>query len=402
MTASADAVLANAVRDEVATVVAALHRLVGDFDVAEEAVQDAVVEALAAWRRAGVPARPGAWLHTAARRNAMDRLRRQARYRDKLAALEHAPVPGTAPDVPDERLGLLFACCHPALAVPARVCLTLRAVVGLTTAEIARAVLASEPTVAQRISRAKQKIVTAGIPLRVPEPDELADRLDSVLTVLYLTFNEGYLSTRGTARRDVAADAVWLATLVATALPDQPEALGLLALLLLQHAREPARLRDGALVLLPDQDRSRWDRAAIAEAGGLLQRAATHRRPGRFQLQAAIAAVHSEAATWADTDWAQLLVLYDVLAGLDPSPVIRLNRAVVLAQLAGPAAALAEVEALRGALESYHLLHATRAELLRRLGRHDDARAADRRALELTGNDAERSLLRHRLERGEA
>ena len=402
MTASADAVLANAVRDEVATVVAALHRLVGDFDVAEEAVQDAVVEALAAWRRAGVPARPGAWLHTAARRNAMDRLRRQARYRDKLAALEHAPVPGTAPAVPDERLGLLFACCHPALAVPARVCLTLRAVVGLTTAEIARAVLASEPTVAQRISRAKQKIVTAGIPLRVPEPDELADRLDSVLTVLYLTFNEGYLSTRGTARRDVAADAVWLATLVATALPDQPEALGLLALLLLQHAREPARLRDGALVLLPDQDRSRWDRAAIAEAGGLLQRAATHRRPGRFQLQAAIAAVHSEAATWADTDWAQLLVLYDVLAGLDPSPVIRLNRAVVLAQLAGPAAALAEVEALRGALESYHLLHATRAELLRRLGRHDDARAADRRALELTGNDAERSLLRHRLERGEA
>ena len=402
MTASADAVLANAVRDEVATVVAALHRLVGDFDVAEEAVQDAVVEALAAWRRAGVPARPGAWLHTAARRNAMDRLRRQARYRDKLAALEHAPVPGTAPAVPDERLGLLFACCHPALAVPARVCLTLRAVVGLTTAEIARAVLASEPTVAQRISRAKQKIVTAGIPLRVPEPDELADRLDSVLTVLYLTFNEGYLSTRGTARRDVAADAVWLATLVATALPDQPEALGLLALLLLQHAREPARLRDGALVLLPDQDRSRWDRAAIAEAGGLLQRAATHRRPGRFQLQAAIAAVHSEAATWADTDWAQLLVLYDVLAGLDPSPVIRLNRAVVLAQLAGPAAALAEVEALRGGLESYHLLHATRAELLRRLGRHDDARAADRRALELTGNDAERSLLRHRLERGEA
>ena len=395
-----DSALADAVREETARLVMSLHRLVGDLDLAEEAVQEAVVEALQAWRRGGVPDRPGAWLLTAARRNALDRLRREARYREKLALVgERALTEGPTPE-PDDRLRLLFTCCHPALAEEARLALTLRAVVGLTTAEIARAFLTSEATIAQRIVRAKRKIVTAGIALRVPEDHELGERLSSVLTVVALAYNESHLTTSGASpgRGSLARDAIWLATLVATSLPGKAEALGLLALLKLQHAREPARFdSDGSLVLLPDQDRSRWDAVAIREAEGLLERAAALRSPGRFQLQAAIAACHAEAPSWDRTDWLQILTLYDVLVRLDPSPVVRLNRAVAISHVHDAQAALAEVDAVRAELDRYHLLHATRASLLRSLGRLAEARAADERALELAGNAAERRLLELRL-----
>ena len=395
-----DTALADAVREETAQLVMSLHRLVGDLDLAEEAVQEAVVEALQAWRRGGVPDRPGAWLHTAARRNALDRLRRESRYREKLALIgERALTEGPAAE-PDDRLRLLFTCCHPALSEEARLALTLRAVVGLTTAEIARAFLTSEATIAQRIVRAKRKIVTAGIALRVPEDHERGERLSSVLTVVALAYNESHLTTSGTSpgRGSLARDAIWLATLVATSLPGSAEALGLLALLKLQHAREPARFAgDGSLVLLPDQDRSRWDRVAIREAEGLLERAAKLRAPGRFQLQAAIAACHAEAPSWESTDWLQILTLYDVLARLEPSPVVRLNRAVAISHVHDAGTALTEVDALRDELDRYHLLHATRASLLRTLGRGAEARDADVRALELAGNAAERRLLELRL-----
>ncbi|HYN96543.1 MAG TPA: DUF6596 domain-containing protein [Pilimelia sp.] len=408
----ADAELARLVRDEAGRLVAGLARAIGDLDVAEEAVQEAIVEALEAWRRDGPPPNPGGWLTTAARRNAVDRLRRMALHRTKVAALARLaeavePAAGGrvagVPDErgPDERLPLLFACCHPALPVAARIALTLRAVVGLTTAEIARALITSEATAAQRIVRAKRKIVQAGIALRVPSED-LVGRLDTVLTVVYLAFNEGYLTSSGdrAARRDLASDARWLAALVATELPGEPEALGLLALLTLLGAREPARFAaDGGLVLLADQDRSRWDAAAIAEGTRLLERAAGRRRPGRFQLQAAIAAVHAEAGTWADTDWPQILALYELLRRHDGSPVVRLNQAVALAHVCGPAPALAEVDGLGDALRDYHLFHATRAELLHMLARPDEARDAGRRALALTGNPAERALIRARLAR---
>ena len=379
---------------------ASLHRLVGDFDVAEEAVQDAVVEALRHWRADGIPDKPGAWLQVAARRNALDRLRRQQRYEKALARLrDRSPGPHEG-DVPDERLPLLFGCCHPALAVEARIALTLRAVVGLTTAQIARAFLVSEATMAQRIVRAKRKIVATRIPLTMPTEDQRAGRLDDVLTVTYLMFNEAYVSTSGDAGddRDLGDDALWLAGLVATSLPDEPEALGLLALLSVQHARQPARFdADGALVLLEHQDRTRWDRAAIASADALVARAAERRRPGRFQLQAAIALCHASAASWADTDWLQILVLYDMLLGLDPSPVTRLNRGVALGKVWGPADALTYVDRLAADLGGYHLFHATRAALLRELGRDAEAQAADARALTLTRNPAEQLLLRTRL-----
>ena len=384
--------------------VASLQLTIGDFDVAEEAVQEAVVEALRAWRVSGVPDRPGAWLLTAARRNALDRLRREGRYRDKLTLLAQRSSAAGHDVVPtvdhDDRLRLLFGCCHPALAVESRLALTLRAVVGLSTAQIARAFLTSESTMAQRIVRAKRKIVQAGVPLRIPDESEMPQRLDDVLTVAYLTYNEAHLTTSGEEphRRDLADDAIWLASMIALSLPRQPEALGLLALLRLQHARRSARFDEsGQIMMLRDQDRSRWDVAAIDEGVGLLARASALQRPGRFQLQAAIAACHCEAESWQETDWLQILTLYDRLVMLDPSPVVRLNRAIALAQVEGPKAALSEVDGLVEPLRGYHLLYATRAELLRSLGRWDQASAADAEALRLTNNVAEQRLLRRRL-----
>jgi RNA polymerase sigma-70 factor (ECF subfamily) len=409
----ADLALEAVVRAESGRLVGLLHRTLGDLDLAEEAVAEAVVEALGAWRRDGIPDRPAAWLHTAARRNALDRLRREARLRARLPSLgEWAAGARALNDDParagsrrspvgdEERLGLLFGCCHPALAPSSRLALTLRAVLGLTTAEIARATFEPEATVAQRISRAKRKIGAAAIPLKVPELAELPARLDIVLTVVATAYNEAYLATGGPdpTRRDLAEDATWLAGVVAIALPDEPEALGLLALLRLHQARTDARFdADGHLVLLADQDRSLWRQDELASAIGLLERAAGMRRPGRYQLQAAIAACHCEAATWADTDWLQILTLYDLLLRYDPSPVVRLNRAVATARVEGPAVALAEVDAVAGPLRRFHLLHATRAALLRELDRPDEARAADRLALAATGNVAERELLAERL-----
>jgi RNA polymerase sigma-70 factor (ECF subfamily) len=397
---TADAALSAAIRAEAGTIVASLHRLVGDFDIAEEAVQDAVVEALRAWRRSGIPDRPGAWLHVAARRNALDRLRKQQRQDKALGRLRDGIAREAAvPDVPDERLPLLFGCCHPSLAVEARLALTLRAVVGLTTAQIARAFLVSEQTLAQRIVRAKRKIVDARIPLTMPSEREYAERLDDVLTVAYLMFNEGFVATVGRPDdRDLADDALWLAGLVATSLPEEPEALGLLALLTFQHARQPARFADdGSLVLLEHQDRSRWDRAGIAAADRMLERAAAMHRAGRFQLQAAIAGCHASAGSWGDTDWLQILVLYDMLLEHDRSPVTRLNRGIAMGRVWGAAQALAYVEPLGDELDGYHLFHATRASLLRELDRRTEAEEADARALALTRNPAEQSLLRSRL-----
>jgi RNA polymerase sigma factor (sigma-70 family) len=378
-------------------------RLLVDFDAAEEIVQDTLLLALERWRRDGIPERPGAWLTTAARRRALDRLRRDARYRHKLALLE-AP-PGPPAREPADRLRLVFTCCHPALAPEARVALTLQAVCGFTTGQIASAFMVSEPAVAQRVSRARRKVTEAGIPYAVPGQADLAERLDSVLAVLYLLFNEGYLSGGGgpPTRRDLAEDASWLAGLLVRLLPGEPEPLGLLALIRLHLARATARFdRDGELVLLPRQDRTLWDREAISAAVRLLERAAALHRPGPYQLQAAIAACHAEAASWADTDWPQILLLYDLLLRLSPSPVVRLNRAVALWRVAGPEAALDEVGALSGELEGYHLFHATRAELLLELGRREQSRAAELRAIELTANRAERSLLERRLEAGGA
>ncbi|NUR09077.1 MAG: RNA polymerase sigma factor [Nocardioidaceae bacterium] len=402
MSPTADAALAAAIRAEAGSIVASLHRLVGDFDVAEEAVQDAVVEALRSWRTDGIPDRPGAWLQVAARRNALDRLRSRQRYEKALGRLREGIARESAPpDAADDRLPLLFGCCHPALAVEARLALTLRAVVGLTTAQIARAFLVSEQTLAQRIVRAKRKIVDAGIPLTMPAPEDRAERLDDVLTVAYLMFNEGFVSTAGEHGddRDLADDALWLAGLVATSLPDEPEALGLLALLTFQHARQPARFADdGSLVLLERQDRGRWDRALIDQADRVLERAAGQHRPGRFQLQAAIAGCHASAGSFEGTDWLQILVLYDMLLAHDASPVTRLNRAVAVARVWGPGRALADVEPLADELDGYHLFHATRAALLRELDRRTEADEADARALALTHNPAERNLLRARLD----
>jgi RNA polymerase sigma factor (sigma-70 family) len=406
----ADTALAEVVRSEAGRIVSTIHRQVADFDIAEEAVHDAVLSALSSWRRDGVPDRPGAWLVVAARRNAIDILRRNARQ-DRLARSwrdqVHAPAEAAGTEPPDDdRLPLLFACCHPSLAVEARIALTLRAVVGLTTSEIARAFLVPESTLAQRIVRAKRKIVQAGIPLRVPDTEELPGRLDDVLTVACLSYNAGYLrrpqalgerSDDGNPRR-IAADAVWLSGLVTKSLPQEPEAWGLLALLTLLDARAPARFDErGALVLLPEQDRSRWDRHAIARADLMLERAAKMGRTGRYQLQAAIAACHTTAPTWQETDWLQIVTLYDLLVHRDPSPVIRLNRAVALSHLEGPAAAIRELDGLADALSMYHLLHSTRGYLLRALDRDAEAADAYRRALQLATNPVEQDLLRTRI-----
>ncbi|MFB7893346.1 RNA polymerase sigma factor [Microbacterium sp. NPDC056044] len=396
--AASDRLLVSVVREESARITAALTVSFGSFDVAEEAVAEAVEEALREWRGRGIPPKPGAWLMQAARHNALDRVRRERVMRDKVALLEPAP---TAAGGPDERLALLFGCCHPALAPDAQLALTLRAVCGLTTAQIARATFSTEPATGQRISRAKRKIAESGIPLRVPEGADAAARLDLVLTIVSVMYSEAHFvaGADAAADRDLADDALWLAQVVAEALPRAAEAWGLLSLVRFHRARESARSVDGELVLLAEQDRTRWDAALLAGARDALERAARLRRPGRWQLHAAIAACHADAADAASTDWLQVLTLYDMLLAYDRSPVVRLNRAVALARVDGAAVALAEVDALEDPLARSHLWHAVRASLLRDLGRDDEALAADLRALELTANEAERRLLAARAAR---
>ena len=395
------------VRDEWGRVVATLIRTTGDWDLAEECTQDAFTLALQRWPRDGIPGRPGAWLTTAARNRAIDVLRRRAVGAAKLrevAAMSYEPEPAAADEssVPDDRLRLMFTCCHPALSLEARVALTLRTLAGLTTAEIARAFLASEPTMAKRLVRAKQKIQNAGIPYRVPPAHLLPERTPGVLGVLYLLFNEGYSATAGAdlVRQNLCAEAIRLAQVLATLMPDEAEAAGLLALMLLHDARRAARLdARGDLVTLEDQDREQWDTAEIAEGVLLLNGALRRGRPGPYQVQAAIAACHATAPTAQDTDWAQIAGLYEQLARFLPTPVVELNHAVAVGMAQGPAAGLPLVAALEasGKLAGYHLLPATRADFLRRLGRLPEAAEAYRTALELAGTDAERRFLRRRL-----
>ncbi|MEV7801674.1 sigma-70 family RNA polymerase sigma factor [Microbispora sp. NPDC088329] len=383
-------------REHAGCLAARLVSLLGDFSAAEDLVQDAVETALRRWPVEGVPDRPDAWLFTVARRRGLDVLRRETNYRAKLARLRW-PEPVDK----DDRLRLIFTCCHPALSPAARIALTLRVVCGLSPAQIAAAFVVPETTVAQRLTRAKRKIAEAGIPYRVPAAEELPERLACVLMVVYLLFNEGYLSSAGNRAeaRDLADDAEWLAALLAGLMPGEPEVAGLLALIRLHRARGAARFDShGRLVPLADQDRGLWDHAAIAEATALLTRTArAHRRPGPYQLQAAIVACHAEAASFERTDWAQILVLYDMLVAVAPSPVVRLHRAVALRYVRGPAVALAELAGLEDSLSRYPLLHATRAELLRELGHASDARACDEHALALTANPAQQALLRERL-----
>jgi RNA polymerase sigma-70 factor, ECF subfamily len=423
------AAVADAHRREWAFVLAATARVARDIDVAEECVQDAYVAALDAWSRQGIPRNPGAWLTTTARRRALDAQRRDRTLRAKLPLLiEPGPPAGpgepTAGDpagtgeaadpgddvIADDRLRLVFTCCHPALAREAQVALTLRLVCGLTTAEIAQAFLVSEPTMAARVTRAKKKISAARIPYRVPGPAELPDRLDAVLTVVHLLYTTGHTAPAGRdlVRGDLVQRAIGLARMLCELMPDEREACGLLALLLLTDARRATRAdADGRLLLLEEQDRSRWDRAAIAEGVGLVTgvlrgragRSAGLGRPGRFILQAAIAAVHAEAPSYGDTDWPQLLRLYGELLKAWPTPVVALNRAVVHAMVAGPEAGLADIEGVErdGRLAGYRYLPAAKADLLRRLGRHQDAAQAYRIALDLTDNDAERAFLARRI-----
>ena len=393
--AASDRLLAAVLREESARIVAALTGWLGSLDLAEESVAEAIEEALREWRTRGVPPNPGGWLTQAARHNALDRIRREKRYREKLALLAEPEAAAPGADEPDERLPLLFGCCHPALSPDAQLALTLRAICGLTTAQIAHATLTPEATIAQRIVRAKRKIGATGIPLRIPEGAERAERLDLVLTVVSVMYTEAHLVAGGdaTADRDLADDAIWLARVVSHELPGEAEAHGLLALLLFHRAREGARAVEGELVLLAEQDRTRWDRSLIREAHAVLERAAMLRRPGRWQLHAAIAACHTDAQGGEATDWLQVLTLYDMLLAYDRSPIVRLNRAVALAEIDGPRAALDEVDALRDDLSAYHLWHAVRARMLGGLGRDDEAMAEDLCALELTANEAERRLL---------
>jgi RNA polymerase sigma factor (sigma-70 family) len=419
--------LERAYRQEATRIRAALAARTGDLGLAEDAVQDAFVEAIEHWPRDGVPANPGGWLATTARRKALDRLRRDRLGERKLALLAvtdasacpdgpataagqgqgqghgHAQTQSDSPDgggadrrADDELLSLVFACCHPALARDAQVALTLRAVCGLTVGQIGRAFLVSEATMSQRLLRARKTLADAGAPVRVPDPDELADRLAQVLAVVYLFFNEGYLASSGRqpARRDLAAQAVALTRTLHRLMPREPEVLGLLALLLLHESRAAARFDGwGRLIRLKDQDRSRWNKNLAAEATALLDRAMAMRRPGPYQVQAAIAALHAEAADYEQTDWRQIRLLYSRLATMAPSPVVLLNRAVATRYAVGPEEALAEIEPLRADLEGYHLFHALQAALLTALGRAEEAAAASDRALALVANPAERDLL---------
>ena len=394
--------IAGVFRAEHGRAVAVLARVFGDLEIAEDAVQDAFAAAVEKWPDSGVPPSPAGWIITTARNRAIDRLRRESARADKQAeaALLHAqdePVEEGA--VHDDRLRLIFTCCHPALALNVRVALTLRMLGGLTTAEIAHAFLVPEPTMAQRLVRAKAKIRAAGIPYRVPYEADLPERVRGVLAVVYLIFNEGYAASSGDSlvRDELSTEALRLGRLLVELMPDEPEAVGLLALMLLQQSRRPARVApDGSLIRLSDQDRDLWDRALIDEGQDLVRRCLRRNHPGPYQLQAAINAVHSDAATADDTDWRQILQLYDHLLTLEPTPVVALNRAVAVAEVHGPAAALTAVDDLD--LGSYYLFHAIRADLLTQLNRPADARTSYAAALELTTNQAEQNFLQSRLD----
>ncbi|MDT0142451.1 DUF6596 domain-containing protein [Microbacterium sp. PRC9] len=402
-----DQALTRAHLEEWARVVAGLARRFGDLDLAEDAAAEAFTTAVERWPRDGVPPNPGAWLTTTATRKAIDRLRRESRRDDKhkaaLMLSDDSPPEQTGP-IDDDRLRLIFTCCHPVLAMEARVALTLRLLGGLTVAEIAHAFLVPETTMARRITRAKAKIAAAHVPYRVPSATDLRGRLAGVLAVVYLIFNEGYLATGGDdpMRADLTDEAIRLGRLLRTLLPDEGEVTGLLALMLLIDARRTARVsRTGELVTLEEQDRGAWSRALIVEGHALVREriaavAAGGEPPGRYQLLAAINAVHTAAPSARDTDWSQIVALYDRLLAADPSAIVRLNRAIAVAEIDGPDVALAELDRLRAPLDGYHAYHAARADLLRRLGRSEEARSAYDRAVQLTGNPAERAYLARR------